>query len=107
MTTKIRYLVGKSRDASDGLAENKGMNVVGTFISIDSFKVSGMTDDVILIRDTVSTEHISAITSNVESLATRVALNHGDHFRSKLVAVLQTTDMETCLKAKGDLELGG
>lgn len=81
------------------------MDVVGTFICVDSLKVSRMADDVVFIRDTVSTKHVSAFTSNGDSLAARVALDHGDHFRGKLVAILQTTDLDTSLKTKSNLKV--
>lgn len=48
-------LVGKSRDSSDSLAKDESMNIVGAFIRVDSLKVSSVADDMVFIRDTVST----------------------------------------------------
>lgn len=39
-----------------------------------------MSDDVVFIRDSISSEHISCNSSNIQSLATWVSLDHWDHF---------------------------
>ena len=38
-----------------------------------------MSDDVVFIRDAVTTQHVSCHSSNVQSLATGVSLDQGDH----------------------------
>ena len=48
-----------------------------------------MSDDVILVRDAISTEHVTTGTGNVQGLATVVALEDGDHLRDQLSLILE------------------
>ena len=41
-----------------------------TLIGVDSLQVHDMSDDVVFIRDAVTTQHVSRHSSNVQSLAT-------------------------------------
>lgn len=51
-----------------------------TFISVDSFQIHTMSDDVVFIWDSISSEHISCNSSYIQGLATWVSLDHWDHF---------------------------
>lgn len=52
------------------------MDIVGTFIGVNSLKVLSMSYYVIFIDNTVSAEHISGFTSNCKSFTTVVTLNN-------------------------------
>ena len=47
--------------SSDGSAENESMDVAGSFVSVNGLEVLGVTKNVILINDTIATEHISSL----------------------------------------------
>ena len=53
-----------------------------TFIGVDSLQVHDMTNDVILVTDTVASKHVSCQTSNFQRLATWISLDHRNHLRS-------------------------
>ena len=55
------------------------MNVVRSFVRIDSLQVHDVSDNVVLVRDTVAAEHIAALTGNVQRFAARIALQQRDH----------------------------
>lgn len=59
------------------------MNVVGSLISVDGLEVAHMSDDVVLVYDAITTEHITGISGYLEGLATVVALDHRDHLGGK------------------------
>jgi len=82
------------------------VDIVRSLIGVDGFQVHDVADDVVLVADTVTSEHVARISGNVERLAARVALDHGDHLGSNLAHILQTTDLQASLQAQGDLSVG-
>merc|ERR1711929_60384 len=65
-----------------------------------------MSDDVVLVRDAVSAQHVAAGAGNVEGLAAIVPLEDGDHLRDQLALVLQPAQVEARLEPKADLRQG-
>lgn len=93
----------KGRDSSDGPTQNESMDVVCALVGIDRLQVHHMPNDVVLIADTIPTEHIPTLSGNSESLSTVVALDERNHFRGDFIGILETADLETGLEAKSNL----
>lgn len=94
-----------------------------TFISVDTFQVYHMPDDVILIGYTVRSQHISSNPGDLQRFASIVSLQHRHGFRSKsrqktlswnnetkrfyctsiLFSILKTTGLHTCQQSQTDL----
>ena len=66
----------------DSSTENQGVNVVCTFVSVHSLQVGQVANDVILVDDSIATEHITSVSRNCECLTTVVSLHYGDHLGS-------------------------
>ena len=66
--------------ASYSSTDNESMDIVSTFISVDCLKIANMSDDVVFIDYTVTSEHISCLSCNVKGLSATVSLYHRDHF---------------------------
>jgi hypothetical protein len=56
---------------------------MSALIGIDCLQIAHMSDNVILIDNTIAAEHISGISCDLESLAAVVTLNHRNHLRCK------------------------
>jgi len=67
-------LSGKCWDSGDAASQNERMDVVGALVSVHSLQVHDMPYDMIFIRDTVSTQHIPALTCNVQGFAAIISL---------------------------------
>lgn len=90
-------------DSSDVSSEDEGVDIGGSFIGVDGFKVHHVADDVVLINNTVSSKHISRLAGDIERFDTRVSLDQRDHTGVLLTFILQSSDAEGGVKAKGDL----
>ena len=78
----VAELVGaESLESCDGTAEDEGVDVVGAFVGIDRLQVHDVADDVVLVRDAVASQHVTALARNVQRLAARVALQQRNHLR--------------------------
>lgn len=60
-----------------------------TFVSVDGFEVQDVTNDVILVCDAISSQHISGLSSDIEGFTARVPLQHRYHLWSRSVNVDQ------------------
>lgn len=49
----------KSRDASDGATEDKRVDIISTLVREHRLQVHHVTDDVVLIGDTVTAKHVT------------------------------------------------
>ena len=56
---------GKGLQTSLSTAENQRVNIMRTFIGINGFKIHHVTDDVVFVRDAVTTVHIACMTRYV------------------------------------------
>ena len=56
------------------------MNIVSTFVGVDSLKVHDVANHVKFVRDTICTVHVSSHSGNVQRLATVVPLHQRDIF---------------------------
>lgn len=56
-----------------------------TLICVDGLQVHDMSDDVVLVCDAVSSQHVSGLSGDIQGLATAVPLQHGDHLWSRSV----------------------
>lgn len=50
-----------------------------TFVCVDCFQIHDMADDMVLVSNAITTQHVPSLSGNVQSLATAVSLQHGDH----------------------------
>ena len=66
-------------DSGYGSSHNESMNVMGALICVHRFEVHHMADYVVLVRDTVSAEHVSSISRDLESLAAIIPLGQTNH----------------------------
>lgn len=60
-----------------------------TFISVDGFQVHDVANDVILVCDAVSSQHISGLSSDIQGFTAGVPLQHRYHLWSRSVSVVQ------------------
>ena len=54
-----------------------------TFVRVDGLEVHAVPDDVVLVADAVSAQHVAALAGDLERLAARVALDERDHLRRR------------------------
>lgn len=52
---------------------------VPTLVCVDGLQVHDVTDNVVLICDAISSQHVSGLSGNIQSLATAIPLQQGDH----------------------------
>lgn len=52
---------------------------VPTLVCVDGFQVHDVTDDVVLICDAISSQHVSCLPGDIQRFATAIPLQHGDH----------------------------
>lgn len=64
------------------------MDVLSAFVGVYCLQVAHVSDDVVLVNDTVTTEHVASITSDGKGFVTIIPLHNADHFRSKSVFIL-------------------
>src|SRR5690606_22879699 len=88
-----------------GAAEDQRMNVVRTFIGIHGLQVLGVAHDAISDLDAVATMHVARHASDVERLATVVALDDRDHLRRPVAGLHQATYLKSSLQAERDFRL--
>lgn len=67
-------LMREGSNTSGGTTKDEGVDAIGAFIGVDGFQVHDVTDDVEFIRDTISTEHFTGTTSDVDGFHARIAL---------------------------------
>lgn len=65
------------------------MDIMGTFVGIDGLEVDHMSDNVVLVDNTVPSVHVSALSSNVKRLSAVVSLNQRDLGRIKVFSALE------------------
>mmetsp|Transcript_42159 Transcript_42159/g.73303 ORF Transcript_42159/g.73303 Transcript_42159/m.73303 type:complete len:438 (+) Transcript_42159:41-1354(+) len=75
----------KGRDAGDAAAQDERVHIVSALVGVHGLQVGHVADDVVLVRDTVATQHVSAGAGDVETLAAGIALHEGDHLRHVLL----------------------
>lgn len=79
---------------------------MSTLVSVDGLQVHDVADDVVLIADTVASEHVAGVAGNVQGLAARVALDQRDHLGGDLALILQAADLQTGLETQSNLSVG-
>lgn len=60
-----------------------------TFVSVDGFQVQDVTNDVILVCNAISSQHVSGLSSDIEGFTARVPLEHRYHLWSRSVNIDQ------------------
>jgi len=85
--------------ASNGAAENKSVDVVGSLVSVDGLKVHTVSDDVVFVTDAVSTESVPHLAGDVECFTTRVAFHQRDHLRSDFLIIDESSHTYARLQA--------
>jgi hypothetical protein len=94
MNKRCEYNIRRSIISTEGLeasnssCDDERMDIVGSLIRVNSFKIADMSNDSVLVRDTISTKNIATFTTNGESLSTVVSLDYGNHFRSDFALIL-------------------
>ena len=80
------------------------MNIMSALVGVNSLQVADVSDNVILVDDTVATEHVSGISGNLQGLSAVVALDHGDHLGSETaLLVLQARHSQYRVETQSDL----
>mmetsp|Transcript_13007 Transcript_13007/g.23480 ORF Transcript_13007/g.23480 Transcript_13007/m.23480 type:complete len:237 (-) Transcript_13007:864-1574(-) len=85
----------KRWNTSDLPSQNQCMNVVCSFVSIHGLQVVHMPHDVILVRYSIPSQHITRHPSNIQRLSTTVALNETNHTRRSLLFFHEASHLET------------
>ena len=80
--------------SGDGAAEDEGVDVVGTLISVHGFQVRGVAHHMIFDLDAVAAVHVAGDARDVERLAAIVALDERDHLGREFSLVHQTADAQ-------------
>lgn len=52
-------------ESSDSSTEDEGMDIVGSFVSVHSLKIADVSDDMILIYDSITSEHVSSLSCDI------------------------------------------
>jgi len=52
------------------------MNIVGAFVSVDSLEILTNPHDIVLVANTIASEHVSGCSGNIESFSTVVSLDN-------------------------------
>jgi len=73
-------LTAEGGDAGDSPAEDECVDVVGPLVRVHCLQVHYVPDNVIFIGYSVSSKHIPALSSNIQSLSTIVSLQQRNHF---------------------------
>ena len=60
-----------------------------TFVSIDSLQVHNMSDYMVLIRNTVSAQHISSSSGDVQCFPAIITFQNRDHLWSQFASILE------------------
>lgn len=74
-----------------------------TFICVDSLQVHDVTDNVVLICNAISSQHVSGLSGNIQSFAAAIPLQHGNHLwcRSNRMRAIRSEE-SVCRKEKED-----
>ena len=72
----------KGLQACDTLAQDQSMNIVGALVRVDGLQVHDVPDDVVVVADAVTSEHVSRRPGDVQRLAAVVSLQNGHLRRS-------------------------
>lgn len=72
-----------------------------TFVCVDGLQVHDVPNDMVLISDAVSAQHVAGLAGDVQSFATGVPLQHGDHLRRGPAGQQQPSETEMGTAAKG------
>merc|ERR1719429_433409 len=76
---------------------------MSSLIRVDSLQVHNMADNVVLVTDSVSSQHIATISSNGQSLATVIPLQNTNHLWDKLTLLLESAKLKTRVETQTDL----
>jgi hypothetical protein len=87
---------------SDCASQNQSVNIMCALISVHGLQISQMPNNVVLVDDTIASEHVSCIASNGQSLATVVPFHNRDHLGGKLTSILELGDAMDALQAKSN-----
>ena len=72
--------ISEGLKTGDSSAQDQGVDIVRAFVSVYRLQVHTVTNDVVLIADTVAAERIAANACNVQRFAAVIALDEGNHF---------------------------
>lgn len=101
------HLWGRARhkcwDVRDRTSQDERVDVVRAFVRVHGFQIDSVADDVVLVREAVAAEHVTCVARDLDRLAARVALHHGDELHWRLALVKQTSDLQTRLETDRDL----
>lgn len=80
------------------------LNLLGVFtlVCVYSLQVHDMADDVVFIRNAISSQHVSGLSGNIQSFATAIPLQHRDHLRYGPVSATTHTLAEALQQAEGE-----
>lgn len=54
------------------------MDIIGSFVSVDSFKIDHVSNDMVLINNSVSSKHVSGNSSDFQGFLTIISFHNGD-----------------------------
>mmetsp|Transcript_55833 Transcript_55833/g.147605 ORF Transcript_55833/g.147605 Transcript_55833/m.147605 type:complete len:211 (+) Transcript_55833:209-841(+) len=93
----------EARDARDRPPENQRVDVVGALVGVDCLEIAGVPHDVALVGHAVAAQHVAGLSRDVEGLAARVALHHGDELGGAPVLLHQPAHAEDGLITQANL----
>ena len=71
--------------------EYKGMNVMRSFVGINSLEINHVAYDVVFVGNAVTSEHIACLAGYIECLAAVIPFHHGDGFRCGRFSIAHLT----------------
>ena len=86
-------------------AQDKGVDVVGSFVGVDGFQVQDVADDVVFVGHPVAAQHVARRSGDIQRLAAVVAFHQADGFRGGRARVLQAAQLQRALQAQCDFGL--
>ena len=89
-------------DSCDCSAKDQAMDIVGSLVGDDSFKVDCVANNVIFIDDAVSAKHVACDTCHIERLPSAVALQHGDGRMRQFALILETAGTQASVETESD-----
>lgn len=75
-------LIRKGRNSSNCAAKDQSVDIMSPLVRVDCLQIHHVTDDVVLVRDAVPTEHVTGHTSDFQGLSRVVPFDQRNHLRS-------------------------
>lgn len=105
------YLYSKSFSTSECLnpcdcpSNNQSMDIVSSFICVDSLQIDSMPKHMVLFSNTISSHHLSGISCNLDSFHAVVPLHHRNLLNWQLILLFKARNLKYPHQTKRNINL--